>query len=325
MNTNLTRIAISALLILITAPGIALAQDDAQPVDPEGKAILVTGASTGIGRHTAELLAERGFYVYAGARKQADLDSLNAIDNIEAVRLDVTKQDEIDAAVEQVRAGGRGLHGLINNAGVAVVGPLIELTEEDLDFQLDVNVYGPYRVTKAFAPLLLESGGRVSTTSSISGFLSWGLGGAYSMSKFAVEAYTDALAMELEPLGVTVSVIEPGNYNSAIGKSLVQRMRDSGYSAEGSLFEAQMSRMADGDGDRSQYKEPYEVAEAFFDAMTSPDPKRRYMVVPNANEARITLRTMFNRIVQVNNDQPYELTREELIEMLDQSLENAHR
>jgi NAD(P)-dependent dehydrogenase (short-subunit alcohol dehydrogenase family) len=318
--------AIIALLALLTISTSTLAQDDApQPVDPNGKAVLITGASTGIGRVTAEMFAERGFYVYAGARKQADLDALNAIENIEAVKLDVTKQDEIDAAVAQVEAGGRGLYGLINNAGVAVVGPMIEMTDDDLEFQLDVNVFGPFRVTKAFAPLLLESGGRVSTTSSISGFLAWSMGGAYSMSKFAMEAYTDTLAQELEPHGVMVSVINPGNYNSAISKSFVQRMREKGYAAEGSLYEERMNAMISGDGDRSQFKEPYEVAEAFFDAMTNPDPKRRYMVVPNENEARMTLRSMLNRLVQVNNDQPYELTREELILMLDESLENAHR
>jgi len=90
------------------------------------KAVLVTGASTGIGREIAETLARDGYFVYAGARKQKDLDALNAIENIQAVRLDVTIQSEINAAVETVRKGGKGLHGLINNAGIFVGGPLIE-------------------------------------------------------------------------------------------------------------------------------------------------------------------------------------------------------
>ncbi|MEM8710938.1 MAG: SDR family NAD(P)-dependent oxidoreductase, partial [Planctomycetota bacterium] len=162
------------------------------------RAVLVTGASTGIGRRTAEHLAANGFHVYAGARKQADLDALNKLDNVEAIRLDVTVPGDIAAAVRTVREAGRGLHGLINNAGVVVMAPLTEVTEDDLHFQMDVNVYGPYRVTKAFADLLIESGGRVSTTGSISGMVTWGLGGPYTMSKHAIEAYTDCLAAELE-------------------------------------------------------------------------------------------------------------------------------
>ena len=96
----------------------------------EQKAILITGASTGIGRNMAETLAAEGFFVYAGARKQADIDALSVMDNIMGVRLDVTVQDEIDAAVTMISAEGRGLYGLVNNAGVAVVGPLIETDEE---------------------------------------------------------------------------------------------------------------------------------------------------------------------------------------------------
>jgi NAD(P)-dependent dehydrogenase (short-subunit alcohol dehydrogenase family) len=95
--------------------------------------------------------------VYAGARKQADLDALSAIENVQGIRLDVTIQEEIDAAVETVREAGRGLYGLVNNAGVAVVGPMIEVDEDDMQFQMDVNLFGPYRMTKAFAPLIIES------------------------------------------------------------------------------------------------------------------------------------------------------------------------
>jgi NAD(P)-dependent dehydrogenase (short-subunit alcohol dehydrogenase family) len=138
----------------------------------EQKAILITGASTGIGRNLAETLAAEGYFVYAGARKQADLDALSAIDNIQGIRLDVTVQEEIDAAVETVRQAGRGLYGLVNNAGVAVVWPMIEVDEADMQFQMDVNLFGPYRVTRAFAPLIIESKGRITTTGSISGILS---------------------------------------------------------------------------------------------------------------------------------------------------------
>ena len=92
---------------------------------PKQKAVLVTGASTGIGRNIAERLASEGYFVYAGARKEKDLQELDAIENIQSIRLDVTIQEEIDAAVETVTKAGRGLYGVVNNAGVAVVGPMI--------------------------------------------------------------------------------------------------------------------------------------------------------------------------------------------------------
>jgi NAD(P)-dependent dehydrogenase (short-subunit alcohol dehydrogenase family) len=298
------------------------AQDsEAQATDVgQGRAVLITGASSGIGLKTAEVLAANGFFVYAGARKQADMDALNAIDNIEAVRLDVNVQDDIDAAVAQVQAGGRGLYGLINNAGVVVMGPLIEVTEEDLAFQMNVNVYGPYRVTKAFAPLLIESSGRVATTGSISGIGTWGLGGPYTMSKHAIEAYTDVLAIEMSDLDVQVAVVEPGNYKSDIMDSMVERMRETGYTTEGSMAQERLDAMLSGPTDRGQFKEPDEVAEAFLDFLTTDSPKRRYMVVPNQGEADFTIRAHIRRLVQLNEDQPYAYTRDQLMEMIDEAI-----
>lgn len=193
---------------MITA-GCVEAQDAEQRVAADiggGRAVLVTGASSGIGRTTTEYLAANGFFVYAGARKQADLDALNELESVQAIRLDVNIQEEIDAAVETVRAEGRGLYAVINNAGVVILAPLVEVSEEDLAFQMNVNVFGPYRVTKAFAPMLIESQGRVATTGSISGILTWTFGGPYTMSKHAIEAFTDVLAAELAPFGVKVSV-----------------------------------------------------------------------------------------------------------------------
>ncbi|MCL7965525.1 MAG: SDR family NAD(P)-dependent oxidoreductase, partial [marine benthic group bacterium] len=149
-----------------------------------------------------EVLSQNGFFVYAGARKPEDLARLDAMENVRSVRLDVTIPGEIDAAVEFVRSEGRGLYGLINNAGIAVMNPLIEAPEEEMDFIIDVNLLGPYRVTSAFADLLIESEGRVMNVSSIAGILTGPYSGAYSMTKHGVEAYTDALAAELEQFGV---------------------------------------------------------------------------------------------------------------------------
>ena len=114
------------MLALLTVGSTSLATTPSDGSNKQ-KAVLVTGASTGIGRHVTEAMAAEGYFVYAGARKQKDLDALNAIPNVQGVRLDVTIQEEVDAAVETVRKGGRGLYGLVNNAGVVSGGPLIEM------------------------------------------------------------------------------------------------------------------------------------------------------------------------------------------------------
>jgi NAD(P)-dependent dehydrogenase (short-subunit alcohol dehydrogenase family) len=275
------------------------------PAGESQKAVLVTGASTGIGRRITERLAADGYFVYAGARKDSDLAELNAIDNVQALRLDVTKPEEIAAAVEAVTAAGRGLHGLVNNAGVAITGPFSDTAEDDFDFVMQVNVHGPWRVTKAFTPLLVAGKGRITTIGSISGILSARDLGVYSMSKHAVEAFADSLALQMEPQGVRVSIVEPGNYNSEIGNSAARR--------------SGVSRLTD----RSLYKSPDEVAEAVMLALFDPDPKRRYMVVPNAYEGEITIRKAIQELVQLNEGHAYTYGRDALVQMLDEALATA--
>ena len=204
-------------LAVFVIPGVVIAEEVAQ------KAVLVTGASSGSGRVIAETLAERGYFVYAGARKQADMDELNAIDNIQAVRLDVTVQSEIDAAVEKVKSEGRGLYGLVNNAGVGDLGPLIEMPESQFKFIFDVNVFGPYRVTKAFAPLIIESEGRITTIGSRAGILTRTFFGPYSMSKDAMEAFTDALAFEMEEFGVERRLMTAGKHKGILDPLIIVR------------------------------------------------------------------------------------------------------
>jgi NAD(P)-dependent dehydrogenase (short-subunit alcohol dehydrogenase family) len=309
---NLFGIVFFALSILVSPPPI-----QAEPNDQ--KAVLITGASTGLGRSMAELMASKGHFVYAGARKDKDIQELNAIENIQAVRLDVTIQEDIDAAVKTITDAGRGLHGLVNNAGVAVIAPLIEVDEEDFDFQMDVNLYGPYRVTKAFAPLIIESKGRITTTGSISGILSGTLFGPYSMSKHAMEAFTDSLASEMERFGVHVSVIEPGNYESDIGKNIARRMKARGLSSDGSLYKEELDRMVGRiNSDEPLGGDPNEVAEAALHALFDDNPKRRYMVVPNERQAEVTVRKAMEEMVQLNQGQKYSYDREELIRMLDE-------
>lgn len=313
-------IDIILLFVLSTWGAISIADEDAGSHAHEQRAILVTGASTGIGRHIAETLAANGHFVYAGARKQADLDALSKIENIQGIKLDVTIQEEIDAAVVTIQNAGRGLYGLINNAGIAIVGPLIEIDEEDMQFQMDVNLFGPYRVTRAFAPLIIESKGRITTTGSISGILSGYFMGPYSMSKHAIEAYTDSLAKEMEKFGVHVSVIEPGNYNSAIFDTLIRRMEHRGQTPEGSLYQEELEELMARVAIRPKDKEPDEVSEAFMHALFDANPKRRYMVVPNERQAEITIRKALEEMVQLNENQLYKYDRDALVTMLDKAL-----
>ena len=319
-----TSFMVGVLTIALSPASPAFADSHAQETAETAsaqKAVLVTGASTGIGRKITELLASKGVFVYAGARKDSDIKELNAIDNVMAIRLDVTIQDEIDAAVATITEEGRGLYGLVNNAGVAILAPLIEVEEDELDFIFDVNIYGPYRITKAFSPLIIASKGRVTTISSISGILSGTLFGPYSMSKHAMEAYSDSLAREMERFDVKVSVVEPGNYESEIGKTVKKRMVAKGIDIEGSPYQAEMQGMLDRVG-TTQQKDPQEVAEAVYHALFDEHPKMRYMVVPNLRQAEITIGKAMEEMVQLNQDQTYTFDRETLIKMLDEALDS---
>jgi NAD(P)-dependent dehydrogenase (short-subunit alcohol dehydrogenase family) len=280
------------------------------------KAILITGASSGIGRNLAETLAADGYFVYAGARKQADMDALNKIPNIQAVRLDVTKQDEIDAAVQTVRDGGKGLYGLVNNAGIVSIGPITEIEEDELSWILDVNVLGVYRITKAFAPLIIESKGRISNISSISGILTGIFWAPYSMSKHAVEAYTDALEQEMALFGVHVSSINPGNYRSKIGTREAVTLAKQPYAQEGSPYAEHIASHIEYLSDRSMYKDPDEVSAAIKHALFDESPKANYLVVPNKEEAAWTIGRIIEEMAELNADQEYTYSDDELFEMV---------
>jgi NAD(P)-dependent dehydrogenase (short-subunit alcohol dehydrogenase family) len=285
----------------------AVASNQAQSAEsPTPKAVLVTGASSGIGRKVTEKLAADGYFVYAGARKEEDLKALGAIKNVQAVRLDVTKIEDIDAAVETIKRGGRGLYGLVNNAGVSTIGTLTDLKPEEFDLVMAVNVYGPYRVTRAFEPLVIAEKGRIVTMGSIAGIGAPADLGAYAMSKHAMEAFTDSLAEQMRGLGVRVSIIEPGNFNSQIGNNATLRT-------------GVVTRLAN----RSRYKDPDEVADAVENALFDPKPKRRYMVAPDQGDADWTIRKQIEQLVQLNEGQPYTYDRDALIKMLDEALANA--
>lgn len=273
------------------------------------RAVLVTGASSGIGREIARRLAADGSFVYATARKQEDLKALGALNNVQPLPLDVTRSADISAAVETITRAGRGLYGLVNNAGVATIGSIAAMDLDEFDLVMKVNAYGPVRMIKAFAPLVIAERGRIVNISSISGILAGEGLVAYSMSKHAVEALTDSLAQQLAPFGVQVSAVEPGNFNSNLVKNALARNR-----IDPETTEYQRSHP------QSIYAEPTEVAAAVERALFEPAPKRRYLVVANEDQAGRTIRKQIQQLVQLNEGQPYTYDRAALVKMLDDAL-----
>lgn len=275
---------------------------NAASIETTNKAILVTGASSGLGKAIADKLAAEGVFVYAGARKAKDIEELSKQKNMLGVRLDVTKQADIDAAVKLIEEQGRGLYGLVNNAGVFIYAPLIEASESEMQFVMDVNVMGPYRVTKAFAPLIIESKGRISSTGSIAGLMAGPMFGPYSMSKHAIEAFTDSLAAEMAKFDVQVSVVEPGNFNSNIMKNMRKRQAVLAQESSSTLFAKEYERMTGfTKEDRSGQKDPAPVANAIFHAMFSEQPKQRYLVAPNQAEVDLALDRVKKRLNQLRD------------------------
>ena len=176
-------------------------------------AVVITGASTGIGAASAVELARRGFSVFAGVRKRCDGERLKAQSpHIVPLLLDVTDAGQIAAAAETVgrAVGDAGLAGLVNNAGIVVAGPLEILPLDQLRLQLEVNVVGQIAVTQAFLPLLRKARGRIVNMGSFNGRIASPYLAPYAASKHALEALSDAMRLELRAWGIRVSVIEPG-------------------------------------------------------------------------------------------------------------------
>ncbi|WP_375547971.1 SDR family oxidoreductase [Oceanicaulis alexandrii] len=192
----------------------------------ENRSVLITGASTGIGYSSAKFLSDKGWRVYAGVRKAEDAARLSAElgDRVHPVICDVTDAVTIQSAAEQVRQDlkGQPLSGLVNNAGIAVAGPLLHLPPEEMTRQLDVNVTGQMRVTQAFAPLMgAEKGftgepGRIVNISSVAGFHAMPILTPYACSKFALEAFTEGLRREMMLYGIDVVAINPGPIKTPI-------------------------------------------------------------------------------------------------------------
>jgi short-subunit dehydrogenase len=182
-------------------------------------AIVITGTSTGIGKACALYLDELGYKVYAGVRKQADGDNLKkeASERLTPLILDVTDENSINMAARIIeKETGGNLYGLINNAGVSLNGPLELLPMSDIQKLMDVNVTGLLAVTKAFLPIIRKTRGKIINISSGHGLLAIPDKSVYAASKFAVQAITDSLRVELRPFGVSVSTIVVGKVNTEV-------------------------------------------------------------------------------------------------------------
>jgi NAD(P)-dependent dehydrogenase (short-subunit alcohol dehydrogenase family) len=272
------------------------------------KSVLITGASTGIGRASALRMDRNGWRVFAGVRREEDAESLraDASARLLPLTLDVTDSDQIAAAAERIvtEVGPAGLDGLVNNAGIAVPSPLETIPIDDFRHQIEVNLTGQVAVTQALLSQLRLARGRIVFISSIGGLIAFPLTGAYHAAKFGIEAVGDVFRQELRSWGISVSIVEPG--------SIATPIWDRG------------ERRADEIGERTPHREelygksiaayrkvikdtakrgipPEKAAETIEHALSSTRPKTRYLVGVDAKfQARLAPlipTRLFDRIV----------------------------
>ena len=238
------------------------------------RTVFITGASTGIGLVTAKRMADKGWRVFAGVRKEEDAAAASDA-GFDPVICDVTSDEQVAAAAEQVTAD-QPLDGLVNNAGVAVGLPLEAVDPKDFEWQLAVNVLGPHRVTRALLPSLIDANGRVVNVGSISGRIGSPYLGPYVASKHALEGWSDVLRREVAPFGVNVSVIQPG----AVKTPIWDKARDveANLAALPERYREQAPGILEGlvrSGNENGI-EPEEVAAAIEHALTADRPRARY-------------------------------------------------
>ncbi|MET1071988.1 MAG: SDR family NAD(P)-dependent oxidoreductase [Umezawaea sp.] len=254
--------------------------------------VVVTGASTGIGRATAVRLAADGFHVLAGVRRREDADRLAAHD-IEPLILDITDEAHVAALAERVAQdrAGRPLRAVVNNAGIAVNAPVETLALEEWRRQFDVSVFGQIAVTRALLPALLAHGGRVVNIGSVGGKVAMPSFGPYSAAKFAMEAVSDALRREVEEFGVAVVVVIPGAVRTsmndrgvATSKRLAEAMTPDQHVRYDKLTDAFLGQI---EAFAKDGVEPERVAAVIARAIAARKPRTRYTV---GREAAVIVR-----------------------------------
>ena len=246
------------------------------------RAVLITGCSTGIGRVAADTLRDRGYRTFATARRAADVERL-AADGHESLRLDLTDAQSMDAALDEVlaRTSGR-LYGLFNNGGFGQPGAVEDLGVEALRAQFETNVFGWHAMARRVLPAMRAAGeGRIVQNSSVLGLVALRYRGAYVASKFAIEALTDAMRLELHGSGVHVCLIEPGPILSrfrANAFEAFQRNIDVESSPHRDVYRAVVKRLAD-EHEEAPFTLPESAVVAkLLHALESPRPKARYYV-----------------------------------------------
>jgi NAD(P)-dependent dehydrogenase (short-subunit alcohol dehydrogenase family) len=250
-------------------------------------AVVVTGASTGIGRATALHLDRRGYRVFAGVRKKADADGIaaDASEALTPVMLDVTKPRSISAARAKVAktVGDDGLRGLVNNAGIANAGPVEHLPVEEFQKVIDVNLTGQYAVTQAFLPLIRKGDGTIVFVTSIGGRVASPFFTPYNAAKFGLEGMADALRRELKPWkGIDVVVVEPGSIATPIwdkGNDAFDRAREQMGPDADHMYGPQLDRMKEVTREAdARGMDPIVVADVIEKAIRSTNPRSRYIV-----------------------------------------------
>jgi len=244
------------------------------------QSVFITGASTGIGYATALYLAREGFDVFATVRRAEDGVALaaDASSRLRTVLLDVTDGEAIRqaAGVVEDAVGSAGLDGLVNNAGIVEPGPIEFCTLDALRRQFEVNVVGQVAVTQAFLPLLRRAGGRIVNMGSVGGLNVLPFAGAYSATKFALEAVTDALRMELKASGIEVVIVEPGSVATPIWTKSAERILPAEVEA---LYGAGIRVMKSAVEQTASQGIPADVvARVIYRALTARRPRTRYLV-----------------------------------------------
>jgi NAD(P)-dependent dehydrogenase (short-subunit alcohol dehydrogenase family) len=268
-------------------------------------AVLVTGASTGIGRATALRLEQDGYSVFAGVRKQEDADNLSKAavhDRITPVTVDVTEEPSIEAArtmIERV-VGQSGLAGLVNNAGTANAGPIEHLPVEEFQKVIDVNLTGQYAVTQAFLPLIRRAQGKIVFITSIGGLIATPFMSPYHASKFGLEGMADALRREVSPWGIRVVIVEPGSIATPIWDKGTEEFEraEPGMGPEAKrLYGPQMDAMKEAIRETADRGIPPEkVAKVISNAISSSRPRTRYLVGTDAKLMRRAKGVMPTRV-----------------------------
>jgi NAD(P)-dependent dehydrogenase (short-subunit alcohol dehydrogenase family) len=270
------------------------------------RAVLVTGASSGIGEAIALHLDASGFRVYAGLRRREDGYQLtHKAPRIRPIVLDVTDAGQIADAAARVeeQLHGEGLYGLVNNAGVATVGPLEFLPLETLRRQFEVNVFGQVAVTQAFLPLLRKGQGRVINMGSINGRVPLPFFGPYAATKKALAAITDALRLELAPWNIAVTLIEPGNTGTPIVSKTLEsahRLRRQLPARAEVLYGPAMDAVESAAVKLNGHAAPTTgVARVVLSALRARKPRDRYVVGWDARLAALVTSLLPHRLLQM--------------------------